>query len=258
MNPGPHSKAAVAAAFGAAAHTYDDKADVQREVAERLAARLPALDLPALPRILEIGCGTGFLSRSLAGMKSAELVITDISEPMVARCRKALGAAAAHARFAVMDGEEPRDLADGGFDLICSSMAFQWFNDLPGSLERLSRLLAPGGYLVFATLAADSFHEWTHAHADLNMTPGVRAYPTIDVLSRMLPKGGEGKVAEEHSVRHYSDGHAFLAHLKHIGAHLSETSHRPLAAGALRRVLRQFEGGISVTYHLAYGIWRRS
>ena len=87
MTPGPHSKAAVAAAFGAAADTYDDKADVQRAAAERLAQRLSALDLPAAPRVLEIGCGTGLLSRALAGMKTSELVISDISEPMVARCR---------------------------------------------------------------------------------------------------------------------------------------------------------------------------
>ncbi len=258
MTPRSNIKAAVAAAFGAAVDTYDDKADVQREAAERLFGRLPGLALPTNPRILEIGCGTGFLSRMLADMNTEELVVSDISDAMLARCRQTLGAVASHARFLVMDGEEPSESAGSGFDLICSSMAFQWFNNMSQSLERLASLLAPGGHLVFATLAAESFHEWTQAHADLNMTSSVRSYPTADALARMLPKRGEGRVEEEHIVRHYPDGHDFLGHLKRIGAHLPESSHRPVAPGALRRVLRQFEGGISVTYHMAYGLWRRA
>ena len=248
-------KAAVAAAFSAAAHTYNEGADVQHNAAQGVAQRIAALTLPERPRILEIGCGTGFLSAALNTLPAADLVLSDISETMLARCRQNLGQT--DARFLVMDGEEP-ETAGTGFDLICSSLAFQWFNDLPESLERLAALLSPGGHLVFATLGADSFHEWRQAHAQLNLMSAVRNYPTGDTLSRMLPRAGAGKIDEEHVVRDYPDGRAFLDHLKKIGAHLPESTHRPLAPGALRRVLRRFEGGISVTYHVAYGSWRKN
>jgi malonyl-CoA O-methyltransferase len=256
LAPRPDIKAAVAAAFSAAAETYNDGADVQRNAADGLARRIGTLPLPAKPRILEIGCGTGFLSAHLMRMAGADVLLSDISESMLERCRRSL-APDTSARFLQMDGEEP-EAAGTGFDLICSSFAFQWFNDLAGSLDRLAALLAPGGHLMFATLGADSFHEWRQAHAQLNLASAVRNYPTGDALSRMLPKSGVGKIEEEHVVRDYPDGLAFLDHLKKIGAHLPETSHRPLAPGALRRVLRRFEGGISVTYHVAYGLWQRN
>lgn len=249
------NKAAVAAAFGAAAQTYDDGADVQRDAARGVIQRISALALPERPRILEIGCGTGFLSAALNGIAHADLLVSDISDSMLNRCRQRLGETAA--RFMVLDGEEP-EAAGTGFDLICSSFAFQWFNDLEGSLERLSALLAPGGNLVFATLGAESFHEWRQAHAELNLVSAVRNYPTGEALSRMLPKSAPGKIEEEHMVRDYADAHAFLEHLKKIGAHMPESTHRPLAPGALRRVLRRFEDGISVTYHVVYGTWQRT
>ena len=54
--------AEVATSFGARAGSYELHADLQRGVAERLARLLPPLDAP---RVLELGCGTGLLSRHL-------------------------------------------------------------------------------------------------------------------------------------------------------------------------------------------------
>ena len=232
MNLPPCFKMDVAAAFSAAVDTYDRSADAQRRVASTLAGRIGKLNLPQNPRVLEIGCGTGFLTENLP---SGRWLLTDISERMVARC---------HARFndatvMVMDGERP-SLAPGTFDLICSSLAFQWFDDLEAALGRLSALLAPGGHLVFTTLANDSFREWREAY------PLARTYPTVDTLRRF------GDVEEERFTREYPDALAFLDHWRQIGADLPHAGQRPLSPGALRRALRPFETGISVTYHVAY------
>ncbi len=243
-------KAAVAAAFSAAAETYNRGADVQREVAEHLIARVRNLPHNPRPRILEIGCGTGFLSRALVELNPSELVLTDVSESMLNRCREGLGPSP-HTRFMIMDGERPT-LAPG-FDLICSSLAFQWFDDLTTALPRLAALLNPGGYLAFATLGNDSFENWKQAFADINMPSGMRDYPTPEFLAAMLSP--QAQVDDEHLTRCYSSAHAFLDELKLIGAHLPEDNHRP-APGPLRRVLREFESGIAVTYHAIYGIWR--
>src|SRR5262249_16742331 len=145
-------KAAVAAAFSAAAATYDDGAEVQREVAERLALRIARLPLAQRARILEIGCGTGFLTRPLIRLDVRGLIIGDIAPAMLARCEASLKDTAADTtlRFVLMDGEDPQAVR-GPFDLICASLAFQWFADLPAALARFAGLLVPGGHLAFAT-----------------------------------------------------------------------------------------------------------
>ena len=56
---GTERPSGVGARFGAAAARYDRHAEVQREVAARLAARIGMLELPERPRILEIGFGMG-------------------------------------------------------------------------------------------------------------------------------------------------------------------------------------------------------
>jgi len=244
-------KDALAGAFGAAADAYHSAADVQREVASRLARRIAALTLAPRPRVLEIGCGTGFLYQALApDLKDADWLLTDLSEAMVRRAR--LGPAGNNARFAVMDGERP-PFAPGGFDLICASLVFQWFEDLPGTLKVLMDLLAPGGVLAFTTLTADSFPEWRAAHHELGARAAVRGYPTARALARMIPRSAHVDLEAEAIARSYPDAHAFLAHWKEIGTHVPDTSRAPLTPGTMRKLLRKFDHGITVTYHVAYG-----
>lgn len=232
----------IGAAFSAA-QDYDRHAGVQRTVARALAARIGALALPPAPRVLEIGCGTGFLTEALIEQGiSGEWLVTDLAPAMLARCRARIGDAPGR-RFTVLDGEHGPGPDGGPFDLICSSLALQWFDDLPAAAARLRGWLAPGGHLIFTTLAAETFAEWRAAHDAVGLVAGTPQFP---------PAAAFGPVAtvERHSERHAS-GREFLRALKAIGAGTAAAGHRPLGPADLRRVIARFdEAGAGVTYEV--------
>ncbi|ASC66758.1 dethiobiotin synthase [Achromobacter denitrificans] len=247
----------VGARFGAAAPRYDEHAPVQRITAERLASDIALLPLPRRPRILEIGCGTGMLTRALARrLGPADWTVTDISPGMLDASRRHPPLPGT-ARYQLLDGEYPEGLP-GGYDLICSSLAVQWFSDLNAGLGRLAGLLAPGGCLAVATLAADTFGEWRAAHRAAGLDPATPAYPPPAAIR---PDMGNlaGGVRAERLIHNHPDGLHFLKGLKGIGATTPAPGSKPLSAAALRRVLAAFdEQGATVTYHLAYGMWKKT
>lgn len=243
-------KSRIGRAFGAAAR-YDDEALVQREVAEWLAERICGLSLPAAANVLEIGCGTGFLTSALrARGVRGHWIVSDLSEAMVARCREAQDDPAID--YLVMDGERPCFAEGAGFDLICSSLAFQWFDDLTAAMARLMGLLKPGGLLAFTTMADHSFDEWRQAHLVCGLEPATPDYPTVAAIAASGPDGVEADCTERFMKVGFADAGAFLSHLRGIGAHVPRPGSRPLTAGALRRVMRGFEdNGAVATYHVA-------
>lgn len=249
-------KQRISERFGAAAEKYDAASAVQAEVAARLACRVKTLALPKSPRVLEIGCGTGHLSRLLMEEMSGEWFISDISLAMVRNCREKLSSP--NARFLVLDGERP-SVVRSRFDLIVSSLAVQWFTDLPNALEALASLLAPGGYLAFVTLGSATFNEWRAAHLELGYSAGTPTYPDIDELRFALPSDLDVQMAEEAYV--VSTGHPlnFMRSLRAIGADTPIPGREPLGPGAIRQVLRKLERGstFDVTYHLLYAIATR-
>lgn len=241
-----------------AADRYDDHARVQRAAADRLAGHIAALPLPRDARICEIGCGTGALTERLARrLPSARFLVTDLSPQMVERARRRLGA---QPRFdcQVVDGEHPQALAtQAPFDLICSSLAVQWFSDLRAGLARLAERLAPEGTLAVATLADGTFAEWRDAHAALGLQAGTPDYPTVDALRALAPPGVTAEVQAWTEVDRFERPVDFLRSLRAIGASTPAAAHRPLNAGEMRRVLASLEGGIEVSYRLALCSFRR-
>ena len=156
-------------------------------------------------------------------------------------------------RFAVIDGEHPRELAHGPpFDLICSSFAAQWFGDLPGALQRLFEHVRPGGHLVVATLAAGTLSEWRAAHIELGLEPGAPSYPTLESLRAIHLDRVAGQVEVDVIVEHHRDGMAFARALKAIGAETTAAGRAPLGPARMRAVLRRFEArGATASYHVA-------
>jgi malonyl-CoA O-methyltransferase len=247
-------RARIAAAFGRA-EDYDEAATIQHVVAEQLARRIIGRALPPNPAILELGCGTGFLTRALASaIGPARWTVSDIAPEMVERTRAALGMAAV---YQVIDGEAV-DPALGRFDLIISNMAFQWFADLPGAVARLAERLAPGGTLAFSTMAAGSFAEWNRSLADEGLPSGTPAYPDRAALAALAPPGFAADVEIVDYPQTLPNAHAFLRRLKTIGAGTPASGYRPLSGAALRRTMARFDAGPrTVSYRIGYCLFRR-
>jgi ubiquinone/menaquinone biosynthesis C-methylase UbiE len=95
--------------------------------------------------VLEIGCGTGQLTRQLAG-RELNLTAIDIGAAMVQAARRNAGDATA--RFQVCSFEDFED--SGPFDLVVSATAFHWVDPSVG-LVKAAQLLRPGGWLALLT-----------------------------------------------------------------------------------------------------------
>ena len=93
--------------------------------------------------VLEIGCGTGQLTRRLASSR-LRLMAIDIGPSMVAAARQRLSGA--DVSFEVTSFENLA-AADASFDLVVSAAAFHWI-DPEVAFSKTARLLRPGGWLA--------------------------------------------------------------------------------------------------------------
>ena len=250
-------KQQIARHFGAAAPTYDRAARIQARIAAELADAIAAIAQPSL--ILEFGCGTGNLTRALLGhFPAAGVIATDLAPPMAALCRKRMEARARLAS-ASMDAELP-SFAPGKFDLVCGSLAAQWFSQPHQAFAALGALLRPGGVLALTTLGTDTFQEWRAAAALLGLSPAIPTYPSLTELDWQRPPGFLVERAEEQRLwDEHPNALDFLQSLRSIGADLPADHARPLSPGALRRILRQVDaqGHVRATYHVLTVLWRR-
>jgi trans-aconitate 2-methyltransferase len=99
-----------------------------------------------LGRVIDLGCGTGELTRTLHESTGAhETVGVDSSAAML---EKAGSETRPGLRFVQGDIGKLGDAESGPFDLVFSNAALQWVPDHAFLLPRLRALLAPGGQLA--------------------------------------------------------------------------------------------------------------
>jgi ubiquinone/menaquinone biosynthesis C-methylase UbiE len=129
------------AGFEQAAERYDaTRSGYPEELVSRVVANA-RLSLGS--RVLEIGCGTGQLTRALVGC-GADFLAIDPAPSMIAVARRRLSSNAVEFRRTTFEDFEAPEAA---FDLIVSATAFHWVD--PGiAWAKSARLLRSGGWLA--------------------------------------------------------------------------------------------------------------
>jgi SAM-dependent methyltransferase len=130
----------------------------------RIASRRLATDAAILEavmahrprRVLDLGCGEGWLARALAA-RGVEAVGVDASEPLVAAAREAGGGEFHVCSYGELDGP---GRFGGAFDVVAANFALLG-DPLDDALGGARGLLAPAGVLVIQTV-----HPWSARDGD--------------------------------------------------------------------------------------------
>jgi SAM-dependent methyltransferase len=171
---------------------------------------LGGLDLTAVERALDLGCGFGFMAEMLAPRLAPGASLTGVdacetnSVPFLERLRRA----GRQGRFVTAMIGEALPWTAGAFDLIVASYSLYFF---PRIVPELARLLAPDGWLLAVTHCRNSFTGLLHAagldpqcsplkelvdrfpaeEADVRLRPHFATVRRIDYPNRLTFRAGD-------------------------------------------------------------------
>ena len=235
--------------FKKAANSYKTEATTQRNIATEL-WKITASVISDSPcdDILEVGCGTGFLTsqyQELVGKRITLNDIYDITDNFEASPKIS---------YKIGDAEQIK--WHKKFDLILSASSIQWFNDLEGFLENSHNSLNEGGIIALSTFGPDNFKEVRMAGGkSLN-------YKSKNELTEIFSKYFDLiKIKEETITLEFPDVRSILRHIKNTGVMGG------LGSGASLRELLLFENKYNsqwqnleyapLTYHPIYIIGKK-
>lgn len=250
----------VRRAFDRAAARYDRNAGLQREVADELLERLAGVRIEP-ETVLDLGCGTGHATRALSRMyRGARVYGVDFAPGMLRAFER--GWWPRRRPTPVCADFTRLPFEDASVDLLFSSLAFQWVDDLPALFAELRRVLRHEGVLMFSSFGPDTLMELRAAWAAVDDGVHVNEFPDMhDVGDAMLGAGLRDPVMDvDRLARTYTDTRALMRSIKSIGAG-NAASARPrglTGRGALARLegaydVRDAAGRPLATWEVVYG-----
>lgn len=261
LNPPRLDKLFVKKSFNRAAGRYDQAAVLQEEVLSRLLERLNYIrHQPA--SIIDIGCGTG---RAVTALRkqypAARLVSLDLAISMLQETRKRFRPW--QKKRLVNADMEQMPFAQQSFDLLFSSLALQWVNNLGQTLDQIQRVGKPGGLLMFATFGPATLEVLRDSWQQIDPRPHVHRFIDMhDIGDALLTAGFEQPVVDSENIRlEYGEFRHLLGDLKNIGASNAEKTRArglmtPRKLARLEACYRElgFEAGKFIAnYEVIYG-----
>jgi SAM-dependent methyltransferase len=240
----------------ARAAVHDPVTFLIERVADDLAGRLSAV-LRTFDLAVDLGSPSDAVRRRIAERVGAIIAVDSI---------------AAHIRgerLPVVADEETLPFRDGSIDLVVSALAFQFVNDLPGTLIQIRRALKPDGLLLAAMIGGDSLAElraaFAAAEAEIEGGLSPRVAPFVDLreLGALLQRAGFALPVtdvDRVTVR-YGSPLGLMHDLRRMGAGtpLVERRRVPLRRSTLRRVLDIYaerfadaDGRIRATFEIVW------
>ena len=145
---------------------------------------LSLLDIQEGRTMLDIGCGGGAtLRRLLKRSKGGMVYGIDISEESVVKARKVNAAVLDKQVFVTQGSAEKLPYEDWKFDLVTAVETIYFWPNLPQCLQKVRRVLKPGGRFAVMVEVADENSKW------VTLVEGMKAY-SPEQLKNLLADAG--------------------------------------------------------------------
>lgn len=254
-DPYKKDKKTVARSFSRAATEYDALAELQRIVANKMLALMPASDFQGL--IGDLGCGTAYCLEHIDNADN-QLIGLDIAQGMLQVSRHKL----ADRGISWVCGDiEQLPMKTALFDGLVSSLSMQWCDRLDALFGETYRVLKPGGWMLFTSLGPRTLNELHDAWGEVDDYVHVNHFATFDRVQEALQVAGFDilHAACEDQVMSYQRVLDLMRELKGIGAHnVNGGQNRGLTTRAkLRQLDTAYEkvranGVLPATYDVQY------
>ncbi|AIE59856.1 malonyl-ACP O-methyltransferase BioC [Bacillus methanolicus] len=257
--------------FSKQAKTYDEYANVQKKMAKKLFDSLPKMMCEQKMDILEIGCGTGFLTKLLnEAFPKARITAVDLAPGMIEVAQERMNNKEC---ITFLCGDIEEMTIDGSYDFIVSNATFQWLNNLDTVINRLCSLLKPDGRLLFSTFGNKTFQElhtsYEHAKEKLQLpiisSPGQSFYSLEKLyqickqeLASSSTSSFEITGTEQLELEHFQTVREFFTSIKKIGANNSNKERSCQHPSFFRELMNFYEinyrdeMGVRATYHCLF------
>lgn len=201
-------------AFSNASVSYEENILVQRACACDL---LDMIDIPAPQNVLDLGCGTGLISRMLAErFPGAKILACDPSNAMLKEAVRRNNSDCVEFDCCGAGG-----LRDGCWDLIVSNAALHWVGNLEHTLGSLKSRLAPNGLLAFSYFTRNTYTELAQALSDAAgfdvKLPSSDFASSAEVEKIVLNYFPNAQVQRKVYSQDFADVRALLEHIKLTG-----------------------------------------
>ncbi len=214
-------KDGVTDAFTRSILTYNENAPAQLEVADHLAS-LIAEKAPLQGKILEIGCGSGFLTERIVPLLASGSTLTLID---VSPINRSLPGTHVHADAEI----EVMKYEDSSVSAILSSSAVQWFNSPAVFLREAARILCPGGLLAIAVYSDSTFSQIPE-HESPSRTFSLQS------LQSIIPEEFEVAVCESQEyIQQFDSPRELLRHFRLTG--VAPVNNSPAASVIARKII---------------------